>query len=83
MWEHVRDKHEGNLNPQNPLLDFKFTVVSSHREPMERQIKEAIRIKSALSGNVKKSDFSKLETQVKCLNRKGEHFGPRERWNHR
>ena len=48
---------------------------------MERQIKEAIRIKSALGGKVKKSDFNKIETSVKCLNRKGEYFAPIERFD--
>ena len=81
MWEHVRDKHEGNLNLQNPQLDFKFSVISNHKDSMERQIKEAIRIKSALGGKVKKSDFSKIETSVKCLNRKGEYFAPIERFD--
>ena len=48
---------------------------------MDTQIKEAIRIKSALNGNVKKSDFSKQETKVKCLNRKGEYFAPIKRFD--
>ena len=80
MWEHVRDKHEGNLNLQNHLLDFKFTVISSHKDAMERQIKEAIRIKSAIGGTVKKSDSSKEKSKVICLNRKGEYFAPIERY---
>ena len=48
---------------------------------MERQIKEAIRIKSAFSGAVTQSDFSKDLSNVKCLNRKGEYFAPIERFD--
>ena len=81
MWEHVRDMHDGDINLQNPLQDFKFSLVSSHRDPLERQIKEAIRIKSAFSGAVSQSDFSKDLSNVKCLNRKGEYFAPIERFD--
>ena len=48
---------------------------------MERQIKEAIRIKSALGGNVKQSDINKVKTNVICLNKKGEYFAPIERYD--
>ena len=46
MWDHIRDVHNGDPNPQNPQLDFKFAVVSSHRDSMERQIKEACKIQT-------------------------------------
>ena len=80
MWDHIRDVHNGDPNPQNPQLDFKFAVVSSHRDSMERQIKEAVRIKAALSGKVRESDVSKFPREVNCLNRKGEYFAPIERF---
>ena len=80
MWEHVRDSHGGVINTINPHLDFKFSMVSSHKDSMERQIKEAIRIKSAFGGSVTKSDFTKQKIPVKCLNRKGEFFAPIERF---
>ena len=81
MWDHIRDVHNGDPNPQNPQLDFKFAVVSSHRDSMERQIKEAVRIKAALSGKVRESDVSKFPREVNCLNRKGEYFALIERFD--
>ena len=58
--------------------DFKFTVVSSHRDPLTRQVHEAVRIQQATD----KLQFIKpdnSEILVKSINRRLEHFAPRER----
>ena len=81
MWDHVRDIHNGEIDLVNPALDFKFSVISSHREPMERQIKEAIMIEAAFRGTVASQTSNESSIFVKCLNRKGEHFAPIERYN--
>ena len=80
MWDHVRDMHGGSINHQNPGLDFKFSLVSTHRDPLERQIKEAIRIESSFRGIVKKSNFSNENQSVVSLNRKGEYFASIQRY---
>lgn len=43
MWEHCVEKH-GGVPGQDHHLDFEFTLLSTHRSPLERQIAEAIRI---------------------------------------
>ena len=75
MWDHTLEKHPyGNLDH----TDFKFTVVSSHRDPLSRQVHEAVRIKQATDRlSFTKPDDSNI--LVKSINRRLEHFAPRER----
>ena len=47
MWDHMYLKH-GAPHVIDPLKDFKSQKISSHRDPLNRQIEEAIRIIQAL-----------------------------------
>ena len=49
---------------------------------MSRQIHEAVIINNAIDRKIIYNKHKEIE-KVRCLNRKGEHFGPRERWGHR
>ena len=75
MWDHALEKHpQGNLDH----TEFKFTVVSSHRDPLSRQVHEAVRIQQATD----RLSFTKPDDTnilVKSINRRLEHFAPRER----
>ena len=54
--------------------------MNSHCDPLTRQIAEAIRINEALEYN-KYTDNKGEIIEIRSLNRKGEHFAPRERWD--
>ena len=62
-----------DLNIIDPLKDFTWGVVKNHRDPLTRVTEEAVRIQQALSGTSR--PFS--------LNRKGEYFAAKERWETR
>ena len=77
MWDHAKEKHGG---PSSKLEeDYQFTVLSSHRDPMTRQISEAVRINRALEARIHTTARDK-EVPINSLNRKGECFAPMERW---
>ena len=59
--------------------DYTFTVLSTHRDPLEREIAEAIRIKQAIETRTM-IDVKGKTLHVNSLNKKLEHFAPRERW---
>ena len=57
---------------------FQFDLLSSHRDPLTRQTYEAVRIQQAFeTGTI---TVGESDLQVRTMNRRGEHFAPRERW---
>ena len=70
-------KH-GSPRDIDPLKDFRFEKVSSHRDPLNRQIEEAIRINQALEQKTLLARSGYIQ-KVNSLNRKEEHFAPRKR----
>ena len=83
MWDHVFHKHGApEINDINPSKDFTFENVSNHRDPMARQVEEAIRIiQSREKGSF--TSRSEKDLKVKSLNRRDEHFAPRKRMTFR
>ena len=77
MWDHTAKDHQG-LTGEDPALDYKFSIVSNHKDSLERQITEAIRIEKSFNGSV---HIKNKLVQIKSLNRKAEHFAPFPRWN--
>ena len=73
MWDHTLIDHAGEIGSE-PHQDYHFHLVSNHRDPMTRQITEALRIEKSLGGNI--TSKSGKQTSVKSLNRRGEHFAP-------
>ena len=47
MWDHQMDVHQGS-SAIHPETDFAFTVVTSFKDPLTRQIAEAVKIQRAL-----------------------------------
>ena len=80
MWDHMVQKH-GSPRDIDPIKDFRFEKVSSHRDPLNRQIEEAIRINQALEQKTLIARSGYIQ-KVNCLNRKEEHFAPRKRNNY-
>lgn len=76
MWDHSSLVHGGVRDYYN---DYKFKPLSSHRDPLSRQITEAVRISKAINSGVHMNDRYE-EIPVLSLNRKGECFAPLERW---
>ena len=77
MWDHAKEKQGG---PSSKLEeDYQFTVLSSHRDLMTRQISEVVRINKALVARIHATARYK-EVPINSLNRKGECFAPMERW---
>ena len=77
MWDHWEDKHQGDGQPE-PRSDFRFEIISKHRDPFERQVTEAVRIERALKAGLLMTKEGK-EIEINSLNRKFEHFCPRVR----
>ena len=76
MWDHMKDRHPDIKTAED--IHFKFEVVTGFRDPLTRQITEAIRIGQARDDQVFYN--SRGEGQVAMtLNRKSEFFSPRER----
>ena len=77
MWDHRVDKHQGDMDI-DPDMDFKWEILSSHRDPLSRQVTEAVRILQAVETN-RQTDNRGIELSVNSLNRKTEIFAPRDR----
>ena len=76
MFDHVAEKHHGvNMDPDN---DFKFTLIITFRDPLSRQISEAVRIKTAIENGIY-IDKQNRKHKIISLNRRLEHFAPLER----
>ena len=79
MNDHYKSCHP-LMEGQNPERDFKFQIVGNHRDPLSRQLEEAVRINKALENGIT-VDRSQKEVSVSCLNRRGEAFAPYQRWD--
>ena len=77
MWDHQVEAHGGDQGII-PEAEFVFNVVSSHKDPLTRQIAEAVKIQRALDSNTFQSSSSK-KVKIFPLNRRSEHFAPQER----
>ena len=78
MWDHLCDTHHGEVDGE--IKDnFRFEIISSHRDPLERQIMEATRINQALDRGSLQNTKDK-PSPVVSLNRRHEQFSPIERW---
>ena len=77
MWDHIRAAHSGDQDV-NPEKDFNFKVLGAFKDPMTRQITEAVKIQRVLNHNTFQAPGGE-EVQVLSLNRKYEHFAPQQR----
>ena len=77
MWDHKTEYHSDK--DIDPIDDYRFEVVECYRDPLSRQITEAIRIKQGL-GESKFYDKNGKIHEIKDMNRKFEAFAPRERF---
>ena len=77
MWEHIYSKYN-TTDIVNIASDFRFEIISKHRDPFERQVTEAVRIERALKAGLLMTKEGK-EIEINSLNRKFEHFCPRVR----
>ena len=76
MWDHMKAKHPGEKTTDND--HFKFEVVTGFRDPLTRQITEAIRIGQARDDRIFYNNKGESKI-IMTLNRKSEVFLPRER----
>ena len=79
MADHYWDYHRNESLP-DPDKDYSFQVIGTHRDPLSRQLEEAIRINKALDTGIL-IDRRNEESKVKSLNRRGETFAAYKRWN--
>ena len=79
MWGHLQTSHSDQQNV-DPLKDFSFSVLSKHRDPLSRQLEEAVRISNGLDKKLH-TDRKGIESKVKCMNSKEEAFAPQTRWD--
>ena len=78
--DHFDEKHS-DMEISGDGNQIYFSVISSHPDPFLRQTVEAVRIQDALSkGELK---IGKKSEKISSLNRKGEFFAARERWDSR
>ena len=76
----MRKEHKGETesSPQN-LVNFR--VLSSHPDPFTRQTVEAVWIQEAVERQ--NLTLGKKSLKISSMNRKGEFFCARERWDSR
>lgn len=79
MWDHFQASH-GPHHSINPQEDFTFNIINLFKDPMTRQILEAIRIQLAL-GNGTHQDKKGFKHPIVSLNRKNEFFAQRKRFD--
>ena len=79
MWSHMKASHpdQDNIDIRR---DFKFSILSRHRDPLSRQLEEAVRISNGLDREIH-TDRKGLEIKISCLNGKEEAFAPQVRWD--
>ena len=75
--DHKLDKHRDEVD-FDPKSDMKSTVLENFRDPLTRQIREAVRIKQAVEFNTY-TDNREKSVHIFNLNRKTEYFAPQER----
>ena len=78
--DHVRNEHGGETE-SSPEKLVNFRVLSSHPDPFTRQTVEAVWIQEALER--KNLHHGKKTLKISSMNRKGEFFCARERWDSR
>ena len=77
IWDHFNARHKDDLE-FNPEKDIKFSVLSIFRDPMSRQLMEAVKIQRAQDKGTFQAQGEEV-VQVLSLNRKYEHFAPQQR----
>ena len=78
--DHVRTMHEGEDIPDSEqIVDFR--LLSDHQDPFTRQTVEAVWIQEALDKG--QLQLGRKMLKISSLNRKGEYFCARERWDSR
>ena len=80
MIDHFRKVHKDE-QPPNPFGDFRFELVSKQKDPMNRQVEEACRIKQSFDQRTLTLNNGEI-TKISPLNRKGEFFCPRSRFEY-
>ena len=73
MWDHNVAAHGGDLN-MDPMKDFQFSVISTYKDPLTRQVTEAVKIQRAMDTKTFQAGGEVI--QVIPLNRRSEHFAP-------
>ena len=80
MWDHVAEKHNGDIGENDGAADFKMELYKVDRDPLRRVLREAIRIKKAEGEIVEVPDPQHEEVmhkvRVTLLNDKREWFCP-------
>ena len=77
IMDHALECH-GGAQGLDPARDIRFSVRRGHRDPLSRQIEEAVLVTWGLERGLAYGHNDKPEPIV-CLNRKEESFGPRIR----
>ena len=74
--------HSKYFHPENEIdinNDYEFNILEKHKDPMTRQLTEAIRIKEPFDKNNYYNSKGQKIT-VNLINRKEEHFKARKRY---
>ena len=77
MFDHHMETHPDEI--EDTVEDFKFKLLGTYRDPLTRQLMEAVKIKTALDKEILKQTNRQV-INIESLNLRGEHFAPRERW---
>ena len=78
--DHVNKEHGGE-NISNPVQIVNFMLLSDHQDPFTRQTVESVWIQEALDRG--QLQIGRKTLKISSLNRKGEFFCARERWDSR
>ena len=74
MWKHCVDMHGGVYGEEGGVRDFKMEVVSVHKEPLSRVLREALEIQQLENMKIGWKSLDRDGRKVSCLNSKQEYY---------
>ena len=74
MWRHCQAAHGGIMGNMDGLGDFRMNLVSSHRDPLSRVLRESLDIQELENNELGWRSLNQDGRQIHCLNSKQEYF---------
>ena len=78
MTDHMDLTHREDTETFDPRTAFSLNLLRKHKNSMNRQIEEAVRINQSLDSKTL-TDNNNIDKVIRPLNRRGDCFGPRSR----
>ena len=81
MASHIREAHQGQYTMDDPGHDWVASVGGDHTKPLERQVKESIRIRKAKINGRATLQGKEIEVDKEVFNTKEEWYSHTSMWD--